>query len=154
MGHPARVVFAIISFLLISFAASDRAAAQVVPSVVEELRLVTQDAQAATFILRFSPREPRIAAIDRDPAQPELIMATTVKAGRVPAQASYRGFVRRLQFVTQGSSLILRCDTAGPATIEFEEIGNKSVQVTVARVSDEEIIGSRPIGSAQDEVIP
>lgn len=154
MGQPARVVFAIISFLLISFTASDRAAAQVVPSVVEELRLVTQDAQAATFILRFSPREPRIAAIDRDPAQPELIMATTVKAGRVPAQTSYRGFVRRLQFVTQGSSLILRFDTAGPATIEFEEIGNKSVQVTVARVSDEEIIGSRPIGSAQDEVIP
>lgn len=154
MGQSARFIFAAISFLLLFVTASPRAHAQVVPSVVEELRLVTQDAQTSTFILRFSPREPRLAAVERDPARPELVMATTVKSGRVPNRSSFRGFVRQIQFLNQGSSLVLRFETSAPAAIQFEPIGNKSVQVRVSRASEEEVIGSRPLGSAQDEVAP
>lgn len=129
-------------------------AQQLVPSVVEELRLVTQDDGAATFILRFSPVEPRIAVVDRNPTRPELVMATTLKTGRIANQETFRGLVRSLTFVTEGSSLVLRFDTARPASIKAERIGNNSVQVRIEQVPEEEEIGSRPIGSSDEEVLP
>ncbi|MCA0904054.1 type II secretion system protein GspD [Qipengyuania aquimaris] len=130
------------------------ASAQVVPSVLEEVRLVSEDEGAATFMLRFSPAEPRVATIDKNPTRPELVMATTLKVGRVPDRQSYRGLVRSLQFVTEGSSLVLRFDTARPSRIRAEQMGNNAVQVRVEMVSDEETIGTRPIGSDGEEVVP
>lgn len=116
--------------------------------------MVTADEGAATFILRFSPAEPRIVALDRNPTRPELVMATTLKTGRVPDRQSFRGLVRSLLFVTEGSSLILRFDTARPAKIKAESIGNNSVQVRIEQVPEDETIGARPIGSTGEDVIP
>ena len=130
------------------------AQAQVVPSVLEEFRLVTQDDASAVFLLRFSPGEPRVATIERDPSRPEVVMATTLKTGRVPNRQSFRGIVRTLTFSTQGSSLVLAFDTALPATVQAQNMGSASIQISVERVSDEEVLGSRPIGSAGEEVFP
>ena len=130
------------------------ATAQVVPSVLEEFRVVTEDDSSAAFILRFSPREPRYATVETNPTRPELVMATTLKTGRVPNRQSYRGIVRLLRFEVEGSSLIMRFDTAAPARIKAESVGANAVQVTVSRVSEEEQLGSRPIGSEGEEVIP
>ena len=45
------------------------AAAQMqVPSVLEDVKLVTEDDQKAAFMLRFSPREPQFSAINQNPA--------------------------------------------------------------------------------------
>ena len=153
-GH--RIPFAILA-LLAAIAAVwplATASAQVVPSVLEEVRLVSEDEGAATFMLRFSPAEPRVATIDKNPTRPELVMATTLKVGRVPDRQSYRGLVRSLQFVTEGSSLVLRFDTARPSRIRAEQMGNNAVQVRVEMVSDEETLGTRPIGSDGEEVVP
>jgi general secretion pathway protein D len=128
--------------------------AQVVPSVLEEMRVVSEDDGAGTFMLRFSPAEPRFATVDTDPSRPELVMATTLKTGRVPNRQTFRGFVRSIQFQTQGSSLVLRFETAAPARIDAQRMGANSVQVRVERVTDEEVIGSRPIGSAGEDVVP
>ena len=46
------------------------AAAQGVPSVLEEVKLVTEDAQWTAFILRFSPPEPTIFGGQPESAQP------------------------------------------------------------------------------------
>jgi len=140
--------------VLMAFANGPLRAQVVVPSVVEEMRLVTADDGGATFILRFSPAEPRFATIDRNPTRPELVMATTLKTGRVPDRQSFRGLVRSLLFVTEGSSLVLRFDTARPASIKAEKIGNNSVQVRVEQLPEEETIGSRPLGSTGESVIP
>ncbi|MXO51316.1 hypothetical protein GRI42_08365 [Erythrobacter gaetbuli] len=128
--------------------------AQVVPSVLEEVRLVSEDAGGSDFLLRFSPAEPRIATLDENPTRPELVMATTLKVGRVPNRQSYRGLVRSIQFVTEGSSLVMRFDTARPARIRAEQMGNLAVQVRVEQVSNEETIGTRPIGSEGEDVVP
>ena len=124
-----RILSVVVAFaaLLASLAFAAPARAQVVPSVLEEFRLVTEDAGAATFILRFSPSEPRVATVDRNPTRPELVAATTVKSGRVANRHTYRGFVRVLQFFSEDSSLVVRFDTAGPATITSERIGNNAI---------------------------
>lgn len=128
--------------------------AQLVPSVLEEMQLVTQDEGTATFMLRFSPAEPRIATVEKNPNRPEVVMATTLKTGRVRNQQTFRGLVRKLEFRTQGSSLVLRLDTAFPSTVAVERMGNNAVQIRVERVTKEEELGSRPIGSAGEDVVP
>ena len=130
------------------------ASAQVVPSVLEEIKLVTEDAGSATFMLTFSPAEPRIATVDRNPTSPEIVMATTLKAGRVANRQDFRGLVRSYSFITEGSSLILRFETARPSRIASERMGNRAVQVRVEQVSEEEKAGARPIGSDGEEVVP
>ena len=130
------------------------ASAQVVPSVLEEVKLVTQSDEAASFILRFSPAEPRAAAIDTNPTRPEVVMATTLRAGRVRERETYKGIVRATQLLPQDSSLIMRFDTVRPAKISIEPVGNNSLQVRIEQVTKEEDIGSRPIGSAGEVVVP
>ncbi|MXP14319.1 hypothetical protein GRI44_06090 [Altererythrobacter confluentis] len=126
--------------------------AQVVPSVLEEVRLVTQDDNSASFILRFSPAEPRYAANNNNPSQPELLIRSTVKAGRVPQRQRLRGLVRETLFLTSEGSLLMRFDTAVPARVSAENIGANSIQVKIERVSAEEEIGSRAIGSEGEDV--
>ncbi len=130
------------------------AQAQVIPSVLEEIRLVTQSDESASFILRFSPGEPRVATIDTNPTRPEVVMATTLRAGRVPERETYRGIVRATQLLVQDSSLIMRLDTVRPARVTAERMGDNSVQIRVQEVSKEEGIGSRPIGSEGEVVVP
>ena len=160
-AYDARVAgYRILSLLLslcalcaMAFAAAP-AAAQVVPSVLEDIKLVTQDEASATFILVFSPQEPRVATLDRNPTRPEVVMATTLKAGRVPARQEFRGLVRSFSFVTEGSSLILRLEASRPARIEAEQMGNRAVQIRIEEVSEEERAGARPIGSDGEVVVP
>lgn len=149
-----RLGFALLTLVFAASVHVPEARAQLVPSVLEEVRLVTQDDAAATFILRFSPAEPRFAVIDRNPTRPELVMATTLKTGRIANRQTYRGLVRTMLFATEGSSLVLKFDTARPATIRAETVGNNAVQVRIEQVPEEETIGSRPIGSAGEEVVP
>ncbi|WP_052761939.1 type II secretion system protein GspD [Aurantiacibacter luteus] len=153
-GH--RFLFALVC-LLAAFAAvvpAHDARAQVVPSVLEEVRVITSDDDSAEYLLRFTPGEPRIAEINTNPTAPEVVMATTLKVGRIRARETYRGFVRATTFATEGSSLVMRFDTAGPATVTAQRMGAGAVQVRVARVGREEAIGTRPIGSEGEEVVP
>lgn len=154
-GHIKLLLLTIVALFLAAGTLVPRAGhAQVVPSVLEEFRVVTEDANSAAFMLRFSPREPRYAAVDTNPTRPELVMATTLKSGRVPNRQTYRGIVRLLRFEVDGSSLIIRFDTAAPARIKAESVGANAVQVTISRVSEEEQLGSRPIGSEGEDVLP
>ena len=153
-GRRSPVLIVLFGALLLAALSAASARAQPVPSVLEEVRLVSADEGAATFILRFSPREPRIATVDRNPSRPELVMATTLKTGRVPTRQELRGLVRAIQFRTEAASLVMQFDTVRPARITSEAVGNNAVQVRVELVSEEEVIGSRPIGSDGEEVAP
>ena len=153
-GHRIFLSFlALLAFCAAAFPAAS-VSAQVVPSVLEEIQLVTQDEGSATFMLTFSPREPRVATLDRNPTRPEVVMATTLKTGRVANRQEFRGLVRSYGFVTEGSSLILRFETARPSRVTAEQMGNRAVQIRVEEVSEEERAGARPIGSEGEEVVP
>ncbi len=151
-GHRIFLAFAVLLACLAVMVAP-AAKAQVVPSVLEEVRLVTQDEGSTTFMLRFSPTEPRIATVDRDPTRPEIVMATTLKTGRVPNRQDFSGLVREVVFITEGSSLIMRFETARPARIDAQAMGNYAVQVRIEQVSEEEKAGARPIGSQGEDVV-
>ncbi len=131
------------------------AAAQMqVPSVLEDVKLVVEDEQHAAFMLRFSPREPQFSAINQNPRRPELLMRTTLRSPRVPERSRHRGLLREASFATADSGLSMRFETVLPARITTEPAGDRTVQVTISRISEEEALGSRPIGSSGETVVP
>jgi general secretion pathway protein D len=145
----AAAVLALLGILV----ASGPAFAQI-PSVLEEMTVVTQDAEQASFILRFSPAEPQVAAINNNPRLPELLMRTTVRAPRIPPQRAGNSLVRRISFENPNGDLVLRFDTSEPSRVKAEPAGPRLVQVTVTRISSAEATGSRPLGSTGEEVVP
>jgi general secretion pathway protein D len=125
-----------------------------VPSVVEELTAVTQDASQASFLIRFSPAEPQYAAINNNPSRPELLMRSTVRAPRVVDRRQGNSLVRQISFDGNGGDLILRFDTSEPARIKAEPAGDRVIQVTVTKATNAEVTGSRPLGSSGEVVVP
>jgi general secretion pathway protein D len=140
--------------MLLAFLAVTSPARAQVPSVLEEVKLVTEDDRQASFLLRFSPREPDFAPINGNPSQPALSMRLSLRAPRVAEQASYRGIVRTTRLTTGDGNLLMRFDTVAPAKVTAEKVGALTVKVTVERVSEAEATGIQPIGSAGDVVVP
>jgi general secretion pathway protein D len=81
-------------------------------------------------------------------------MRSTVRAPRVAQHATYKGLVRLVTFETSDGGLLVRFDTSSPAHVTAAPAGDRSIQVTVSRISDEEATGSRPLGSSAEEVVP
>ena len=125
-----------------------------VPSVLEEMTLVTQDANQASFILRFSPAEPQHAAVNANPRRPELVMRSTVRSPRVAIRGTFNSLLRQTSFDSSDGSLVLRFDTAEPARATVQPTGDRTIQVVIERISDAEATGSRPLGSAGETVVP
>ena len=153
-GHRFGLIVLVIALLFGGLAALSPLHAQVVPSVLEDMRLVTQDEDAATYMLVFSPAEPRVADVNTNPSAPEIVMATTVRAGRVARRNNGKGLVRGYQLSVQGSTLVLRFEATAPSRVKSERVGNNAVQVRVERASKEEALGSRPLGSEGEVVVP
>lgn len=124
-----------------------------VPSVLEEVKLVTEDARQASFLLRFSPREPDFAPLNDNPSQPALTMRSSLRAPSIAEQSSYKGLVRSTRLSVGDGNLLMRFDTVAPARVSAEKVGALTVKVTVERVSEAEATGIQPIGSSGDEVV-
>ena len=124
------------------------------PVVIEELKLVTADDSRATFYVRFSPDEPDHAAVNTNPTRPELIMRQTLRAPRVPVRSTWRGLIRATNFQNSDSGLALQFEAAAPAKATVEPAGALAVQVVITKLTEEEAIGSRPLGSSGEAVVP
>ena len=140
--------------VLVGFAVTGPATAQVVPSVVEDVKLVTEDDAQAALMIRFSPREPQLSAINNNPSQPQLLMRATLRAPNVQEQTKHRGLLRLVSFQNADSGLLMRFDTTAPARITVEPAGDRTIQVTISRVSEAEANGTRPLGTNAEDVVP
>ena len=124
------------------------------PSVLEEIKVVTEDQSSASFMLRFSPEEPQFSAISTNPTRPELLMRATVRAPRIPPRSNHNSLIRSATLEPSDSGLLLRFDTRAPARIRAEPAGDRTIQVTVSQLSEAEATGARPIGTNPEEVVP
>jgi general secretion pathway protein D len=139
---------------LVAFLTGAAPAWSQIPSVLEEMTLVTQDGQQASYLLRFSPAEPQHAALNVNPRRPEFVMRSTIRAPRVPAQQAANSLVRQISFDNSDGNLSLRFETSEASKIAAQPAGDRVVQVTVSRISEEEATGSRPLGSTGEVVVP
>lgn len=148
----ARLFFLLLA-LLLALAAWTAAWAQV-PSVVEEVKVVTEDENRAAFLIRFSPDVPQYAALNANPTRPELLLRSTVRSPRVSARSSHRSIVRSTILEPSETGLSFRVEASAPARISAEPAGDRAIQVVVTRVTGDEATGVRPIGTTAEEVVP
>ena len=143
-----------IALLFLSCLPVATALAQSPPAVVEDIKLVTGDDSRAAFMVRFSPVEPQFSAVNNNPSRPELLMRGTLRAPRLSQRTSYRGLVRAATFENSASGLSLAFETAAPAKVTVEPAGDRTIQVIVTKLSADETIGARPLGSGGETVVP
>ena len=124
------------------------------PSVLEEMTLVTQDADQAAFLLRFSPAEPQSAAVNTNPRRPELLLRSTLRAPRVALPRLPNGLVRQVNFDTADGDLRVGFNPSEPSRIKIEPAGDRGIQVTLTTISEDEVTGARPLGSTGEPVVP
>ena len=150
-----RQVLALLALLLsvLSPLGGSMAHAQPVPAVLEELKMVTEDEGQAAFMLRFSPDEPQFVPLNTNPGKPAVIIRNALRVGQIPSRQTFKGLVRTAEFEVSGSDLVMRFDVSSPAKVTVEPAGDRTVQVKVRRVSEEEATGSRPVGSDKDQVV-
>lgn len=125
-----------------------------VPSVLEEMALITQDSDQAGFLLRFSPAEPQYSMVNTNPRRPELLLRSTLRAPRAALPRLPNGLVRQVDFDSSNGDLRLGFNTSEPARIRVEPAGNRGFQITLTRISEEESTGVRPLGSTGEAVVP
>ncbi|HEX4848833.1 MAG TPA: secretin N-terminal domain-containing protein [Novosphingobium sp.] len=140
--------------LLLAPQAPLRAQGAPIPAVLEELKPVTSDDGQAAYMLRFSPKEPRIDPLNTNPTKPAIIIRNALRAPQVTPVFSGKGLVRSARFETAGQDLVLRFDTSSPARVTVEPAGPNVLQIKVRKVSEEEATGSRPVGSEGAAVAP
>ena len=125
-----------------------------IPAVLEEIKPVTADEGQAAYMVRFSPKEPRIDPLNSNPTKPAIIIRNALRAPRVAPALTGKGLVRAAQFEIAGQDLVLRFDTSAPARVTVEPAGQNVLQIKVRKVSEEEAVGSRPVGSEGASVAP
>lgn len=152
-SKPAVHRLAALLLLLAAALFSAAPATSQVPSVLEGITVVTEDARQASFLLRFSPAVPQHAVVNDNPSRPELLMRATVRSPRIPERSAAHSLIRRISFESSDGGLIMRFDAAEPSRLKAEPAGDNSVQLTVSRISNEEATGSRPLGSAGETVV-
>lgn len=128
-----RHIFQIFVFLLALITQPVTVLAQQPPAVLEEVKLVTDDADQSTFILRFSPELPRIDAPQSRIEAISLNVLTAFRAPSVPEQMRYQGLVRQIQLQPRQGNLFARFVTAAPAEVKVEPIQENSIQIRIQK---------------------
>lgn len=123
------------------------------PSVLEDMKLVTQDASEAAFILRFSPAEPKVETARIDPAAVTLLLRNALRSPQLPGSFRYKGLVRAIEFQSERSDLAVRFSTSAPARVTIEPAEANVVLVRLQKANTDEVLGSRPLGSADETVV-
>jgi len=123
------------------------------PSVLEEMKLVTEDQSQAAFILRFSPQEPRVETARTDPAAVTVLIRNTLRSPQMPGSFRYGGLVRAVEFQSNRPDLAVRFLTSSPARVSIEPAENNVILIKVQKVTGDEAIGSRPLGSSDEPVV-
>lgn len=107
--------------------------AQDFPSVIEEVKLVTEDDDQSTFILRFSPEAPPIDNPQSGVDAVSLNIRSAFRAPALPEQLRYQGLVRQIQFQSRQGSLAARFATTSPAQVKIEPLQENSLQVRIQK---------------------
>ena len=121
---------------------------------IDRVTLLAEAADESVFAIDFSPRPGSYSVVNTDPSRPSLMLLRTARATDMPDTKSYRGLVSEITFERTDSGLAMRFGVRAPGKVSVAPSGARTLLVTVKRLSGAEAIGSRPVDSAGEEVVP
>ena len=144
-----RQIIIIMLLMLTPYAAPAWAQA---PSVLEDMKVVTEDANQASFLLRFSPPEPRLDAAQTEPAAITLLIRNTLRSPQMPGNFNYKGLVRAVEFRSNRYELTARFTTASPARVTIQRADENVVLIKIEKETGGEAVGRNQPGAPNDPV--
>lgn len=121
---------------------------------IVRVTLLAEAADESVFSVDFSPGPGSYSAVSTDPSRPGLVLLRTARAPEMPDLRTYRGLVSEINFETTDSGLVLRFGVRAPSKVSVAPGGARTLLVTVKRLSGAEAIGSRPVDSEGEDVVP
>lgn len=134
----------IVILLLLTLAPGVAPAWAQAPSVLVEMQLVTEDANQASFLLRFSPPEPRLEPAQTEPGAVTLLIRNTLRSPQMPGNFTYKGLVRAVEFRSNRYELTARFTTASPARITIQRADENVALIKIEKEGAGELAGSKP----------
>lgn len=123
-------------------------------SSIDRITLLAEAADESVFAVDFSPRPGSYSAVNTDPLRPGLMMLRTIRSPEMPETRSYRGLVSDITFEKTDTGLAMRFGMRAPGKVSVAPNGARTLLITVKRLTGAEAIGSRPVDSAGEEVVP
>jgi general secretion pathway protein D len=135
-------------------AGSAQAQASRATSTLAAITLLAEANDQSVFALSVGPRAGSFSADNSDPAKPALVLMGAVRSPNLASEPSFRGLVRSIKYETTDTGLVVRFTVAAPAKVEVTQSAPDRLLVTVTRLTGAEAIGSRPVDSSGDIVVP
>ena len=123
-------------------------------STLAAITLIAEATDQSIFALTVGPRAGSFSEDNSDPAKPALILKGSVKSPNLASEPTFRGLVRSIKYEATDTGMAVRFNVAAPAKVEAKQSAPDRLLVTVTRLSGAEAIGSRPVDSAGDIVVP
>jgi general secretion pathway protein D len=102
------------------------------PSVLTNVRLLSESADESRFELSFDPKATSFAPIAAQPTQPSIGFALTTRGPRAVQPSNMKGLVRNISFEQADTILILRFGVTQAATVAGVQTGDRTVEITVS----------------------
>lgn len=122
-------------------------------ATLSSLAVLAEDAGETVFRLVLRPAAGEYDIVSDDPSRPSLVLRRASRAPDVLERRDFSGFVRTVEIERTDRGLTLRFTPNGPAKITVERSKSGALLATVRRLSGAEAIGSRPVNSADEDVI-
>lgn len=130
-----------------AFAQAGRAA-----SSVTDIQILAEDRDQSVFAITISPRLGSYSAITSDASKPALVLLGAERSTSLAKRRDFRGLVRTVELEPIDTGLAIRFTTAQPAKVEAQQSSPQRLLVTVSRLTGAEAVGSRPVGSEDDQL--
>jgi general secretion pathway protein D len=118
------------------------------------ITLIAEAPDQSVFALTVAPRAASFSAVNSDPAKPSLILMGAVRSAELASEPTFRGLVRSIKYESTDTGLAVRFNVAAPAKVEVKQSAPDRLLVTVTKLTGAEAIGSRPVDSSGDVVVP
>ena len=136
-------------------AAQDSSANATATYRLTNIQLIAEGPNQSAFQVDFQPAVGSYSTTVSDPTRPALVLLRGARDQNVEARREYRGLVRSVEIEPTDSGIQIRFNTNGPSKVLAEKSGQGQLLVTVSRLTGAEAVGSRPIGTAEEEpVVP
>ena len=121
-------------------------------STVADIQIVAEGPDQSVFGITVSPKVGSFSTVNTEPSRPAVLLLRAARSPNLGGRRDYRGLVRSVEFEPTDSGLAVRFNAAVPSKVTAESGGPDRLLVTVSKLTGAEAVGSRPIGSENDQL--
>lgn len=123
-------------------------------TTIVAIQPIAESSDQSIFEIVLAPRAGSYSADNSDPARPALQLLRTARSPSLASEPKFRGLARAIKYEATDTGIAVRFSVAAPSKVEVRASDPQKLLVTVKWLTGAEAIGSRPVDSEGDLVVP